>query len=355
LTYINTPVFFKEMIVFGAFRVSATVISVMLPPMAIFFPLFTLLEDSGYLPRIAYNMDGAFQRCGACGKQALTMCMGFGCNAVGVVGCRIIDSPRERLLAMITNSFVPCNGRFPAIITLIGIFFVGPFIGFQRSLIIAVILSLFVVFSIFVSLLVTRILSSSFLKGISSSFILELPSYRRPDFLNVVVRSFFDRTLFVLGRAISVAFPSGIVLWLFSNVYINGNSIIDTLTGMLDPVGNAMGFDGAVLLAFVLGSAANETVLPIIIMIYNNGSNLLEAGDIYSIKEVLINNGWTWTTAVSTVIFSLIHWPCATTVLSVKKESGSLKWTLISFAIPTLCGAIFCILFTAFTKILIKS
>ncbi|MDD6879642.1 MAG: ferrous iron transport protein B [bacterium] len=342
LNSIKIPLFINEMLVHGIYRVLAWVVSVMLPPMSIFFPLFTLLEDIGYLPRIAFNVDGIFKRCNACGKQALTMAMGFGCNSVGVSGCRIIDSPRERLIAILTNTFVPCNGRFPILISIISMFFIGSSSGLLTSIKSVVLLLLIVLLGIIMSLFVSKILSKTLLKGIPSSFTLELPPYRIPQVGKVIIRSIFDRTLFVLGRAISVAIPAGLIIWLMANVNINGSSILSLTSNFLNPFGKMIGMDGTIILAFILGFPANEIVIPIIIMSYMASGNLIEITNLNVLKNLLINNGWTWLTAVSVMIFTLMHFPCSTTCLTIKKETKSIKWTLLAFIIPTICGIIIC-------------
>ena len=351
--YLNSPIWLTGMLLDGVYHVLAWVVSVMLPPMAIFFPLFTLLEDSGYLPRIAYNLDKTFKRCHACGKQALTMCMGFGCNAAGVIGCRIIDSPRERLLAIITNNFVPCNGRFPTLIAIITMFFIGTTGGFYSSILSAGILTLFIILGVVTTFIVTKILSKTILKGIPSSFTLELPPYRKPQIGKTIVRSIFDRTLFVLGRSIIVAAPAGLIIWLMANVDINGISILNHCASMLEPFAKIMGLDGVILIAFILGFPANEIVIPIIIMTYMSQGTILELDNIMEMKQLFIANGWTWVTAINVMIFSLMHWPCSTTLMTIKKETGSLKWTILSAIIPTCIGIISCILFTSITKIFI--
>lgn len=351
--YIGAPDWLHGILVLGMYRVLAWVVSVMLPPMAIFFPLFTLLEDVGYLPRIAYNLDKPFKKCHACGKQALTMAMGFGCNAAGIVGCRIIDSPRERLLAILTNNFVPCNGRFPTIISIIGMFFIGSVTGVFSSVLSAAVLTLVILFGIAVTFLVTRLLSATVLKGIPSSFTLEMPSYRRPQIGKVIVRSVFDRTMFVLGRAAAVAAPAGMLIWLAANVTVGGVSILAHLADFLDPFARLLGLDGVILIAFILGFPANETVVPIILMAYMAKGSIFELDSIMQMKQVFVSNGWTWTTAVSTVLFSLMHWPCSTTLMTVKKETGSIKWTLLAAAIPTLAGIVACMLFTAVVRLFV--
>lgn len=342
--YLHAPEWLHGVLVLGAYRVLAWVVSVMLPPMAIFFPLFTLLEDAGYLPRVAYNLDKPFKRCCACGKQALCMCMGFGCNAAGIVGCRIIDSPRERLLAILTNNFVPCNGRFPALIAILTMFFAG---GALSSLLSAIGLTAVIVLGVGITFAVTKLLSKTLLKGLPSSFTLELPPYRRPQIGKVIVRSVLDRTLFVLGRAAAVAAPAGVIIWLMANVSIGGVSLLDHCAEFLDPFARLMGLDGVILLAFILGFPANEIVIPIIIMAYTAQGSLAELDSLAQMKSLFVQNGWTWTTAVSMMLFSLCHWPCSTTLLTIKKETGSLKWTAAAAAIPTAVGVALCMLFTA--------
>lgn len=341
------PVMASNLLFHGIYRVLAWVVSVMLPPMAIFFPLFTLLEDFGYLPRVAFNLDRCFKRCSACGKQALTMCMGFGCNAAGIIGCRIIDSPRERLIAMITNNFVPCNGRFPTMIAIITMFFVGGAAGAFSSVLSAAILAGVIVLGVLMTLVVSKLLSVTVLKGIPSSFTLELPPYRRPQVGKVIVRSVFDRTLFVLGRAIAVAAPAGLIIWLMANITVGDATLLAHCSGFLDPFGRLLGMDGVILLAFILGFPANEIVVPIIIMAYMAEGSLLDIGDLSVLRELLVSNGWTWVTAVSTMLFSLMHWPCSTTCLTIKKETQSVKWTVASFLVPTITGIVVCFLFTA--------
>ena len=345
--YLNAPDWLHGVLVLGAYRVLAWVVSVMLPPMAVFFPLFTLLEDAGYLPRVAYNLDKPFKRCRACGKQALTMCMGFGCNAAGVVGCRIIDSPRERLLAILTNNFVPCNGRFPTLIALLTMFFVGTAGGGLSPVLSALLLTAAIVLGVGITFAVTKLLSETLLRGVPSSFTLELPPYRKPQIGKVLVRSVFDRTLFVLGRAAAVAAPAGLVIWLMANITAGGVSILAHCAAFLDPFARLMGLDGVILLAFILGFPANEIVIHIIIMAYTAQGSILELDSLAQMKDLFVQNGWTWVTAVSVMLFSLNHWPCSTTLLTIKKETGSLKWTALAAAIPTGVGVALCILFNA--------
>ncbi|NSI89698.1 ferrous iron transport protein B [[Clostridium] scindens] len=342
----GVPKMIYEPLIYGVYRVAAWVVSVMLPPMAIFFPLFTLLEDLGYLPRVAFNLDHCFQRCHACGKQALTMCMGFGCNAVGVTGCRIIDSPRERLIAIITNNFVPCNGRFPMLLSIISMFLIGNAAGIFSSFLSALLLAGVIVLGILMTLLVSRILSGTILKGLPSSFTLELPPYRRPQIGKVIVRSVLDRTVFVLGRAIAVAAPAGLVIWLMANFKVGDATVLARCADFLDPFARLMGLDGIILLAFILGMPANEIVMPIVVMCYLAQGSLLELGDSQAMWTLLSQNGWTWVTAISTMLFSLMHWPCATTCLTIRKETGSLKWMLLSILVPTVAGIAACMAFT---------
>lgn len=342
--FIGAPQWITDMLILGVYRTLAWVISVMLPPMAIFFPLFTLLEDSGYLPRIAFNLDKFFKKAGAHGKQALTMCMGFGCNACGVIGCRIIDSPRERLIAILTNNFVPCNGRFPTLISIITMFFAGVISLPFRPLVSTLILTSTIVFGIVVTFFTSKLLSKTILKGMPSSFILELPPYRRPQVGKVIVRSIFDRTLFILGRAIMVAAPAGLLIWLMSNIYIGGFSVLFYCSNFLDPFARLIGMDGVILMAFILGFPANEIVMPIIIMSYLCTGTLTDFESLHELYLLLVNNGWTWLTAVCTMLFSLMHFPCGTTCLTIKKETGSLKWTAVSFLLPTIVGILTCLL-----------
>lgn len=337
--WLGAPAWLTGLVVEGGYKTLAWVVSVMLPPMAIFFPLFTLLEDSGYLPRIAYNLDRPFCRCSSCGRQALTMAMGFGCNAAGVVGCRIIKSPRERLLAIITNSLVPCNGRFPTIIALISMFLIG---GGEKALLSALALTGLVLLAVALTLMSTKLLGMTLLKGESSAFVLELPPYRRPELGKVVVRSVFDRTLFVLGRAAAVAAPAGALLWLLANVRLGQGNVLTALAAGLEPVGRVLGMDGVILLAFILGFPANEIVLPIAVMIYSMGGSLTELGELTALSPLLREQGWTAVTALCVILFSLCHWPCSTTLLTIRKETGSLKWTALSALLPTAIGLLLC-------------
>lgn len=338
----DAPTWVHGLLVMGVYRTVAWVISVMLPPMAIFFPLFTLLEDLGYLPRVAFNLDNFFKKSCAHGKQALTMCMGFGCNAAGIIGCRIINSPREKLIAMITNNFVPCNGRFPTLIAIITIFFAGYAASPFQSLLSAILLTGVIVFGIVMTLLISRILSKTILKGLPSSFALELPPYRKPQIGAVIVRSVLDRTLFVLGRAVMVAAPAGLIIWIMANIHVEDISLLKQCAIFLDPFAQQIGLDGYILLAFILGFPANEIVIPIVIMSYMSAGNMLELENLAQLGDLLVSNGWTWLTALCMMLFSVMHWPCGTTCLTIKKESQSWKWTLVSFLVPTATGIVVC-------------
>jgi len=336
------PSWLHGLLVLGMYRTLAWVVSVMLPPMAIFFPLFTLLEDLGYLPRVAFNLDNFFKKACAHGKQALTMCMGFGCNAAGIIGCRIIDSPRERLIAIITNNFVPCNGRFPTLIAIITMFFAGFVAGPGQTVVSTLLLTGVIVLGVVMTLLISRILSKTILKGLPSSFTLELPPYRKPQIGRIIIRSVLDRTLFVLGRAVLIAAPAGLVIWIMANIHVGDLSLLSHCAGFLDPFARLLGLDGYILMAFILGFPANEIVVPIIIMCYMASGSILELDNLSELRELLVSNGWTWLTAVCVMLFSLMHWPCGTTCLTIKKESQSLKWTLVSFLVPTITGMTVC-------------
>ena len=304
---IGLPQWFIDMAVFGVYRVVAWIVSVMLPPMAIFFPLFTLLEDLGYLPRAAFNMDGAFHKCSACGKQCLTMIALLGAGG-GIWAGLPMENP------------------------------------VLSSLLTALVLTLFILAAILATLGASFLLSRTLLKGVPSSFTLELPPYRRPQPGKVIVRSIFDRTLFVLGRAVAVAAPAGLVIWLLANLTVGGESLLMHIAGFLDPLGTLMGLDGIILMAFILGFPANEIVLPIILMAYLQSGVLAPMDDKTAILSLLSANGWTVKTAVCMAVFSLFHWPCSTTCLTIKKETGSLKWTAVSILLPTGIGVLLCIL-----------
>ena len=351
--YVNAPQWLHGILVLGIYRTLAWVISVMLPPMAIFFPLFTFLEDLGYLPRVAFNLDKLFKKAGTHGKQSLTMSMGFGCNAAGIIACRIIESPRERLIAMITNNFVPCNGRFPTLIALSTIFLSGLVAAQFSNLAASLLVSVLVLISIIVTLAVSWLLSKTWLKGVPSSFTLELPPYRKPQFGRILYTSIIDRTIFVLGRAIAIAAPAGIIIWFLANINIGGDSILNHSAAFLQPFANLIGLDGFILMAFILGFPANEIVLPILIMSYMSEGAMLELDSIQAMKELFVNNGWTWLTTLNFMLFTLFHFPCGTTLWTIKKECGSNKWTLLSAIIPTAVGVIILFIITQSVRFLI--
>jgi len=336
ILWANFPAWLISLLMDGIYSTLTWVISVMLPPMAIFFPLFSLLEDVGYLPRIAFNLDYYFKKANACGKQALTMCMGFGCNAAGVVGCRIIDSPREQLIAILTNNFVPCNGRFPTLIAILTMFFAAD------PLYLALLLTCLIILGIILTFAVSKILGQTILKGIPSSFTLELPPYRRPAVKQVIVRSLFDRTAFVLSRAAMAAAPAGIIIWALANLQVHDISLLNHLTAILDPFAYYLGLDGVILTSFILGFPANETVIPIMLMAYLSQNTLIEIQELSQLKDLLVANGWTWLTALCTMLFSLNHFPCATTCLTIHHETKSWRWTILAWALPTVTGLAIC-------------
>ena len=333
----------------GVYGVTAWVVSVMLPPMAIFFPLFTLLEDLGYLPRVAFVLDHAFQKARACGKQALTMCMSLGCTACGVTGCRIIDSPRERLVAMLTASMVPCNGKFPTLLALITLFLVGE----GGSLVGAAALLGVLLLGVAATLGCTRLLTATVLRGTPSAFVLELPPFRRPRVGQVVVRSLLDRTVLVLARAVVIAAPAGGVIWLLANLTVADQTLLSYITGFMEPLGRFMGLDGVILTAFVLGWPANEIVMPVMLMSSLAQGSLVDFDQLTGVQSLLEAQGWTMTTAVCTLLFALFHWPCSTTCLTIYRESKSIQWTLVAVAVPTLLGMGLCILVNGVSHLLI--
>ncbi len=341
LSVLNTPDFIIGLLVDGVYSTTAWVTAVMLPPMAIFFPLFTLLEDLGFLPRIAFNLDRCFARTNSSGKQALTMCMGLGCNAVGVTGCRIISSEKERLAAIITNTFMPCNGRF-GLLTTISAIFIGGLCGYS-SIISALFVLLLLIIGVITTLAVTKLLTSTIIKGESSSFVLELPPFRRPQLIKTLTRSLLDRTLRILGRALAISAPAGVLIWLMANVYIGDFPILLHLTNFLDPFARLLGLDGAILLAFILALPANEIVLPIALMCYLSSTQMVDVTEISALSELLKNNGWNILTAINVMLFSLLHFPCATTLKTIFAETKSIKWTIVSFALPTFVAILVCL------------
>ncbi|MBQ4429051.1 MAG: ferrous iron transport protein B [Clostridia bacterium] len=338
LDWLRVAPWLRDALALGMFRTLAWVVAVMLPPMAIFFPLFTLLEDLGYLPRAAFCLDRCFACCGSCGKQALTISMGFGCNAAGVVGCRIISSRRERLAAMLTNSFVPCNGRFPMLITLVSLLIAGG--GGLSPLGSAAALAALIVLAVGVSLAVTKLLSKTLFRGETSSFLMELPPYRPPKIAQVLIRSMLDRTLHVLARAAIVAAPAGLIIYAAANIRLGGGTLLSEFRALLDPFARLFGLDGAILAAFILGFPANEIVLPILLMIYTGGGVLAETASGAELFSILTANGWTAATFLAVILFTLFHWPCSTTCLTIKKEAGGVKWMLLGIALPTVVGLI---------------
>lgn len=336
------PSVISDLLVNGIYKTLYWVVSVMLPPMLIFFPLFTFLEDLGVLPRIAFNMDKAFSKCKACGKQALTMCMGIGCNAVGVTGARIIDSKRERLIAILTNIFMPCNGKFPSLITIITIFFVG-LDETYGAFICALILTGFILLGIIITFLVSYILSKTILKGEPSSFTLELPPYRMPKIIDTIKYSVKNRAIFVLGRAVKVAIPAGVIIWIIANIKINNLPILNYLVNALNPIGVFLGLDGIIILALLLGFPANEIVLPIMLMCYLKTSTLIDMDNLYILKDIFINNGWEIKTALCFIILFMYRFPCSTTLLTIYKETNSKLYTLLSVLIPLGIGIVLCL------------
>lgn len=333
----HAPHWLQSCLVDGIYQTLSWVIAVMLPPMAIFFPLFTILENCGYLPRVAFNLDHQFQKAGACGKQCLTTCMAFGCNAAGVTGCRIIDSPRERLIAILTNSFTPCNGRLPILIALVTMFFAA-----DQALLAPILLIALILFSFLVTLVISKLLSVTVLRGMPSSFILELPPYRRPQFGQIILRSLLDRTMFILARAAMVAAPAGLFIWILANIQIENQSLIQLFAQQLQPFAAQFGMDGVILLAFLLGWPANEIVIPLMLMMYLSTGSMVDLDNYTALHIILINNGWTWQTAAAVLLFSLFHWPCSTTCLTIKKETGSIGWTALAVLLPTATGLLLC-------------
>jgi ferrous iron transport protein B len=351
---VNAPAWLTGLLIQGMYRSLAWVVSVMLPPMAIFFPLFTLLEDLGYLPRVAFNMDKLFCRAGAHGKQCLTMCMGFGCNAAGVISCRIIDSPRERLIAILTNTFSICNGRFPTLIALSTIF-MGTLVSQAYSSVLATLAVVAIIMTgIATTLLVSSLLSRTLLRGIPSFFVLELPPFRRPQLGQILIRSLLDRTLFVLWRAVVIAAPAGALTWILANSFLGETTVFALIVGWLNPLGQLMGMDGVILIAFLLGLPANEIVLPILIMGYISAGSMLELDSLNALRILLLDHGWTWITALCVMLFSLLHFPCGTTLYTIFKETRSARWTLLSALLPLLLGIVVTLLINQGAQIIMR-
>lgn len=341
--WLHAPWWLTGFLVHGMYRGLAWVVSVMLPPMAIFFPIFTFLEDFGYLPRVAFNLDRLFKWSGAHGKQALSMGMGFGCNAAGVIATRIIDSPRERLMAIVTNNFVPCNGRWPTLIMLASLFVAAAFPPAVASVAAATTVVGVTVLGVIVTLLVSKFLSShTSLKGESSFFQIELPPYRRPQFLRILYTSLIDRTLLVLWRAIVMAAPAGGVCWILANVSVADRTLFAHLTSFLDPAGRHIGLDGVILLAYIIAIPANEIVVPTIIMGYMAAGQMTELDSDFELKTLFLQNGWTVLTAICLMLFSLLHYPCSTTTMTIWKETRNIKWTVLSNVMPLAIAGLVC-------------
>ncbi|WP_042349178.1 nucleoside recognition domain-containing protein [Bacillus massiliigorillae] len=334
-TMINAPEWLHGVLVLGLFRGTGWVVSVMLPPMAIFFPMFALLENYGYLPRVAFNMDRLFKGAGAHGKQSLTMAMGFGCNAAAIMSTRIIESPRERMLAILTNNFIPCNGRWPTLILLASLFMAASFTGITATFVTSGILIGFVLIGVAVTLTVSWILSKTALKGVPTHYTLELPPYRRPKYFDTILRASIDKTLLVLKRAVFVAAPAAVLTWILANINVGDTSILMHFVQFLDPFGKLLGLDGYILAAFIIGLPANEIVIPVLLMAYLSTGSLTEVEEMSKLKGILLENNWTWLTALNMMLFSLLHYPCGTTLLNIWKETKSAKWTFMSFIIPT--------------------
>ena len=353
---IGTPLWLSGVVIDGAYLAMAWVVSVMLPPMAIFFPLFTLLEDFGYLPRVAFNMDNLYRRAGAHGKQALTMAMGFGCNAAGVVATRVIDSPRERLIAIITNNFSLCNGRWPTQILIATIFIGGVVPAHLAGLVSAAAVVAITVLGIVFSLVVSFGLSKSMLKGEASTFSLELPPYRPPRILRTLYTSLIDRTVIVLWRAVVFAVPAGIVIWLVANITIGGESIAQIFINWVDPASFLLGLNGVIILAYIIAIPANEIVIPTVLMLtvlvagltgVGSGSGVMfDAGSASATGTILTAGGWTLLTGINLMLFSLLHNPCSTTIYTIYKETKSVKWTLVSTFLPIVMGIVVCFFVT---------
>ncbi|MBC8080185.1 MAG: ferrous iron transporter B [Gorillibacterium sp.] len=335
LQAIYVPQWLNNLLVLGLYRGSSWVVSVMLPPMAIFFPVFALLENFGYLPRVAFNMDRMFKKSGGHGKQALTMSMGFGCNAAAILSTRIIESPRERMLAILTNNFVPCNGRWPTLILLSSLFVAVGSTGGLHSIVTASAVMGLVMLGIAVTLTVSWVLSKTALRGVPTHYTLELPPYRRPQILKTILLSSRDKSWAVLKRAVVIAAPAGVITWILGNIMIGDASVLNHLAGFFDPFGQLLGLDGFIIMAFVLGLPANEIVLPILLMGYLSSGAMVDADGMTGIKDIFLDHGWTWLTALNMMLFSLLHFPCGTTLINIYKETRSKKWTLLSALIPT--------------------
>ncbi len=347
-TALGIPWWITGFIWHGVYRGLAWVIAVMLPPMAIFFPIFTILEDLGYLPRVAFNLDWMYKKTGAHGKQSLTMAMGFGCNAAGVISTRIIDSPRERLIAILTNNFVPCNGRFPTLIMLGTVFVAAAFPPAFASFVAAGSVVAVVLIGVGFTLLMSWLLTKTVLKGEASAFTLELPPYRRPNVSRILYTSIIDRTLFVLWRAIQTAAPAGGIIWILGNITVNGASLADYIAAFLNPFGLLLGLDGVILLAYIIAIPANEIVVPTMMMVYMGTGMMTDLPSYDTLYNVLVTqHGWTMLTAINLMLFSLLHNPCATTIMTIYKETNSKRWATLSVVITL--GTAFLVTFTTAT------
>lgn len=348
LAQLHLPIWLVSLLCDGVYRTVTWVVAVMLPPMAIFFPIFSLLENFGYLPRVAFNLDKVFSKANCSGKQSLTMCMGFGCNACGVTGCRIINDRKQRLNAIVTNNFIPCNGRFPTLISVITIFMTSAFSSYFKSLISALILTGFIILSILISMGISYILSRTILKNDCKDFVMEMPKFKKPKIIKTIYDSIKNRAVFVLLRALVVALPAGAIIWIFSNVQYDGNTILAYIVDFLNPIGNIFGLDGEILIGLLLGFPANEIVIPIILMAYSGSSVLVDYSSVDMLGNLLISNGWTLKTAICMIIIVLMHFPCSTTCLTIYKETKSKLWTLFSIVMPTFVGLLLCFFINLF-------
>ncbi len=342
MSAIGAPWWLTGFLIDGIYLGLAWVVSVMLPPMMIFFPIFTFLEDVGYLPRVAFNLDRLFRWAGAHGKQAMSMGMGFGCNAAGVIACRIIDSPRERTLAILTNNFMLCNGRWPTIILLSTLFVAAAFPPAWSSVVATAAVVSVTLLGVVVTFVVCRILSKTVLKGESSHFCIELPPYRRPAFLRIIYRSMIDRTVFVLARACVTAAPAGALIWILGNVDVSGVSLMAHISGWLDGPAHFIGLDGVIVLAYIIALPANEIIVPTIIMGYMATGKMTELDDMAALGQLFRDNGWTLLTAACVMLFALLHYPCATTTWTIYRETGSVKWTVWSNLMPLGIAVVVC-------------
>ncbi len=352
-TALGAPWWLTGFVWHGVWRGLAWVVSVMLPPMAIFFPCFTFLEDLGYLPRVAFNLDWLFKKAGAHGKQSLTMTMGFGCNAAGIIATRVIDSPRERLIAILTNNFVPCNGRFPTLIMLATVFVAASFPPALASVAAAGSVVMVVLVGVLFTLAVSALLSRTLLRGEASAFSLELPPFRRPNLKQILYTSLIDRTIFVLWRAIQTAAPAGAAIWLLGNIVVGDQSLAWHVADFLNPLGLAIGLDGVILLAYIIAIPANEIVVPTMLMVYLGVGMMTDTPGFTELRALLIGqHGWTMLTAVNLMLFSLLHNPCATTIMTMWKETRSLKWTTLGALGPLAIAFAVCFLTASLARLL---